>query len=275
MRRRRRAQSGLVALVLSFGLLACGSPDPGSVALPTEAVETKTPPQTDQPGLLGRLFRGNPATLASAPVEDPLPAATTGPAPETPQARPTGLLGLLGGGSAGAAERPAVPQAEYPDVSFGTRVPYGQIARVCDVPNRSLGKVTGRYPARGAARFRLHDSTPGGQGLRTMYLTGFDDGCARQFTASLALFGSFQMHELLRYGLPAQVQPYSETDDRYEVLKRQVCGARKGKPCGAAMSGFARDGVFVSIYERFEGNPRWKNLLLYQGQVVAFDLTGP
>ena len=268
------APRGLVALMLSLSLLACGSPNPSAEA-PSEVADTE-PVAT--PGFLGRVFGGGPATTAPASADDPAPVPANQPVSDTRPARRTGLLGLLGAGAAAGAERPAVrgiPQADYPDVSFGTRVPYGQIARVCDVPNRRLGKVTGRFPARGTARFRLHDSDPGGQGLRTMYLTGFDDGCARQFTASLALFGSFQMHELLRYGLPARVQPYSETDDRYEVLKRQVCGVRKGRPCGAAMSGFARDGVFVSIYERFEGNPRWKNLLLYQGQVVAFDLTAP
>lgn len=270
---RARAPACLATLLLLLSLLACSSPNPVDESPAPQIAGTDISAQPAQTGLFGRLFGGSSPGAEAGQAPAPETGVEAPAAPSPPPA--TGLFGFLGGGPAAVAVRPAVPQADYPDVSFGASVPYGQIARVCGVPDRRLGKVTGQYPARGAARFRLHDSDPGGQGLRAMYLTGFGDGCARQFTASLALFGSFQMHELLRYGLPARVQPYSATDDRYEVLKRQVCGVRKGKPCGPAMSGFARNGVFVSIYERFEGNPRWKNLLLYKGQVVAFDLTGP
>lgn len=247
-------------------------------------------------GLFARLL--GPGPSANPPADPPEDQIVVGDDPSsetaaivTPEAaeRPTrgGILRFLralpraqaapGTDAAAPASLPlrGVPQADYPEVPFGTTVPYGQIARVCGVPNRRLGKVIERYPDRGSAQFRIHDTQPGSTALRTLYLTGFEDGCARQVTAALALFRSFQMHELLRYGLPDKVQPYSQTDDSYEVLKRRTCGARNRRPCGPSSHPFYRSGVFVSIYERFEGNPRWKNLLLYKGRVVAFDVTGP
>lgn len=214
---------------------------------PVETAAAPPPDTAPRGGLLGFLRRQSDQALAAQPVSDNF--APDNPAPVI--AGPDGAL-----------------------VTPGATVPYGQVARLCGVPVNRLGKRTDRYPERGSARYTLYDTEPGATGLRTMYLTGFDDGCARQFSAALAVFGGFEMHERLRYGLPDRVQPYSETDDAYETLKRQVCGAGRGKPCGSRMAQFQRDGVFVSVYERFTGSPRWKNLLLHDGRVVAFDVTG-
>lgn len=58
---------------------------------------------------------------------------------------------------------------------------------------------------------------------RTFYVTGFKDNCPRQFTAVLALFGSPQIHDQLRYGKPSKLDPYSTTDKAYEKMKSPVC----------------------------------------------------
>ena len=174
--------------------------------------------------------------------------------------------------------RPATPALapdpdapDYQVVAAGTVLPYGVLARVCDVPDRQLGTRVERYPEQGGT-YALYDSEPGNTAPHTFYLTGFDDGCARQFTAALALFGSPETHEQLRYGLPSKVQPYSTTDAAYETLKSRVCRVGKGKPCGSAMPRLARDTTFVSVYETFGSNPEWKTILLHDGQVIETDI---
>lgn len=165
-------------------------------------------------------------------------------------------------------------RANAPDaleVAAGTRLPYGQLARLCGANRQVLGNKVATYPeARG--KFTLHDTKPGSTAQRTFFVTGFDDGCARQFTAALAMFGSPVMHEQLRYGLPSKVQPFSTTDEAYETLKQKVCRVGKGKPCGNSMRRLERTTTFLAVYERFGSNPRWKTVLLHDGEVLAADI---
>lgn len=234
-----------------------------------------------QAGLLG-LFRRNatkeplvPDTRVERVALAPGPAAADGAggADETtePLVRATprkrGLFARLGGG--GAA--PTGPD-RY-EVPFGTVLPYGQIARVCDTSQRGLGKQVAAYPERGRG-YRIIDSDPGSTAPHTFYITGFPDGCARQFTAALALFGSAGMHERIRYGLPKDVHPYSNTDTAYEKIKRKVCRVGRAAPCGAKIGTLERNTVFISVYERFGENPRWADILLHDGAVVAKDFKG-
>lgn len=176
-------------------------------------------------------------------------------------------------GSAGSARGPEPGDPDYQVVALGTELPFGTLARVCDVPDRQLGTRVERYPD-GRDTYAIYDSQPGTTAPHTFYVTGFDDGCARQFTAALAMFGSAETHEQLRYGLPSKVQPYSLTDAAYESLKSRICRVGKGKPCGSAMSRLARDTVFVSVYEQFGSNPEWKTILLHDGDVVETDIRG-
>ncbi|MGH1577931.1 hypothetical protein [Planktotalea sp.] len=155
-------------------------------------------------------------------------------------------------------------------VPYGTALSSGTVARVCDLPSGRLGKEVGKFPERGRG-YKIFDSNPGGAGARPFYVTGFDDKCARTFTAALALFGSPTMHEQLRYGLPSSVQPYSTTDQAYEGIKRSVCGVGKKKPCGAKISALEKDTVFISIYDRLGSNSSWSNVLLHKGWVLAAD----
>jgi len=171
----------------------------------------------------------------------------------------------------GRSQGPEPGDPDYRVVPLGTTLPYGELARVCDVRNRQLGSRVERYPE-GRGMYALYDSNPGDTGLHTFYVTGFKDGCARQFTAALAVFGSTEVHERLRYGLPAEVQPYSETDAAYEQLKSRVCRVGRGRPCGSALPRLARNTVFVSVYERFGSNPAWKTILIHDGEVVETDI---
>jgi hypothetical protein len=243
---------------------------------------------------------GTEQDTTEAPAADDAVTAAAAPA-ETAGPRETrrGLFGLFGGGRdravaadgveiASLGEDAAAPQSatapragrasridpNAPDarqVPPGTMLPYGQVARVCDLPRGAMGREVASYPER-RAQYRLYDSAPGNTAPHTFYMTGFPDGCARQFTAALAMFGSPAMHEQLRYGAPAASLPYSDTDKAYEKIKRSICGVGRNKPCGARISQLERHTAFVTVYERFGGNARWATILLHDGRVIAADM---
>ena len=210
-------------------------------------------------------------TVEAGVVQAALPAdaAPSEGTPEAPPASPAAKpksKGLFGTSAAKSKSRKAATS----EITPGTVLPYGRVARICGLSKRDLGKQIAQHPEKRPVH-RIYDSAPGNTAPHSFYVTGFDDGCARQFTASLAMFGSASMHEQLRYGLPADVQPYSDTDKAYEKVKSRVCGVSRKKPCGAKLSKLERSTVFVSIYERFGSNPHWTNLLLHDGEVVAQD----
>jgi hypothetical protein len=205
----------------------------------------------------------------SEPEQDDSNALSETPRPET--RKRTGVLARLLGGS--DADDASGKDEALSEVAFGEVLPYGKVKRICGLRRGRLGKVVAKYPDRRPIH-KVYDSDPGNTAPHTFYVTGFDDGCARQFTASLAMFGSVEMHERLRYGLPAKVQPYSATDEAYEKVKARVCRVPRKTPCGPRVGRLADDTVFLSIYERFGGNSQWKNLLLHDGAMVAMDRKG-
>ena len=160
------------------------------------------------------------------------------------------------------------------DVPGGTVLPFGQVARVCDAKPRDMGKIVERAARKGKG-YELYDSQPGSAQSRVFYVTGFSDNCPRQFTAAVALFGTPQAHEQLRYGLPARNYPYSTTDEAYEKIKSRVCNVGRKKPCGARISRFDKTTIFVSAYENFGENARWADMLLHEGEVLATALKSP
>lgn len=245
------------------------APDPalalageGTDVAVVQAVEAPAP--AARGGFLGFLRRA--ADGARDQMAEPVTLAASPPATATDGPAPVASVSPSSGG-------PGPDDPDYRIVEMGTVLPYGTLARVCNVPDRKLGTQVERYPER-RGTYALYDSQPSNTAPHTFYLTGFDDGCARQFTAALAIFGAPETHEQLRYGLPSQVQPYSSTDAAYETLKSQVCRVAKGKPCGSAMSRLSRDTVFVSVYETFGSNLFWKTILLHDGKVMETDIRG-
>lgn len=220
--------------------------------------------ETPRGGLLGYLQRA--ADDARTPEDGTVEIAAR-PQTESNGAAPS--PGLFSGGQGS----PKKGDSDFRTVTFGTSLPYGTIARVCNVRPGKLGRRVERYPE-GRGLYALYDSDPSSTAPHTYYVTGFKDGCARQFTAALALFGSIETHEQLRYGLPAKVQPYSTTDAAYERLKSRICRVGRGKPCGSALRRLSRNTVFVSVYERFGSNPIWKTILIHDGEVLETDIRG-
>lgn len=269
------ARPGLLGTMLGGGSQSGPSDNRGG----TGGSEAVTSNETDKVGGAGSqsgglfgLFRKRPedAPQVSEDTSDPAGtepeqtqlAAMQAPEAETSDAPRGGLFGRAN--RRGSAAKP-------PSVPPGTLLSFGLVKPVCDLPRAKRGKETGVFPERGKT-WRLYDSAPGSTAPHPFYVTGFDDGCARTFTAAVAVFGAPQMHELLRYGLPAKVQPYSETDQAYEKIKSRICKVGRGKPCGARLAKLEKNTVFVSAYEKYGNNSRWFNMLLHDGAVAATDV---
>jgi len=216
-------------------------------------------------GLLGprRQETAQEADVAPAPDVE-IASLEDAPAPPAPEARsnPKPRGGLF-------ARRAAAPRTgpDAADVSFGEVLPFGEIARVCDAKNAPLGRKLEKA-GRGKG-YALYDSAPDSTSPRTFYVTGFSDGCPRQFTAALAMFGDPVMHEQLRYGRPSDKYPYSTTDMAYEKVKSALCKVPRRKPCGDKIGALEDTTVFISTYERFTDNGRWADILVHDGVVLA------
>jgi hypothetical protein len=282
----------VAALLLS----ACGDPTADVPRLADQAIPDGAPvldvAQDDPPqgAFLGRLLGVARSDEKAAAAAEDAPETVEDTAPDLDQealrdARDTashrrqgGVLGRLLGRVPKAEDAPfdspltgdaeAMAQER---IAPGTMLPYGVVGVICDMPKGAMGRKIAQYPDT-APRHVLYDSAPDTATPRSFYLTGLTDGCARQFTAALAMFGTVRMHEKLRYGLPAEVQPYSDTDKAYETLKVRICGVDRRDPCGERVSRLEADTVFLSIYEHFGDNARWSNLLLHGGVVLAQDL---
>lgn len=285
-------------VILGFGLLAaCGDPlagvprlqdvdladtDPAAAALPTaeeveregffgtdaaEAAPAGIPAEaaSGEPrrrgGLFGLFRRASPAApQAASDGEDAqnVTAIETASVQDTSATAPSrgGLFARLGGAPAA--------QSNLQEVDYGTVMPYGVMARSCAAKRKSLGKQVDA-----TAGFKLYDTNPGLIGSRTFYITGFDDGCPRQFTAAQALLGAPSLYEQLHYGPAGAHLAYGETDKAYEKVKRSVCGAGKGKPCGSAIRRLERSTVFINTYAMPSDNLRWSEVLIHDGEVMA------
>jgi hypothetical protein len=180
----------------------------------------------------------------------------------------SGLLGAMT--SASASETPTATRARTgPDaqlIPYGESVTYGEIATVCDVPNGSLGTMVANVSG-----YKIYDTIPNAIALRPHYITGFDDGCARQFTAALSLVGDVGTHEVVRYLPTNRSRPYSATDNAYEAIKASYCRVSHGTPCGAPIDALAGNTTFITAYEKFGAHPRWVEILLHDGEVKAID----
>ncbi len=231
------------------------TPRPGLLGLFTRARENvavaaaRVEAEDGQSEALGAQGDADEVTLAALPAEPDAP---------TPAAR-TGGWSLFGGGASASS-------AQANDVAFGTVVPYGVIARVCEARGKEMGQKVLKGPAKG---FALYDSAPGTVAARTYYITGFSDGCPRQLTAANVLIGAPALYDMLHYGPAAQDLPYGATDKAYEKVKARVCGVARKKPCGSKIKRLERTTFFVNAYDSFGNASRWSEALIHDGKVLA------
>lgn len=252
-----------------------------SAALAANLVDVA--PQS-QPSLFGRLFSGNGGGAGVAATDTPAEKPTTEERAPTAAAiaadadagaaRPGLFSRLFGAGAArpvssappeqvtpAAMSRPRPSGPDSNQVAPGTRLPFGEVATVCGLKREALGRKIETVGG-----ISLHDSNPRATTPRAHYLTGFRDGCARQFTAALVMFGSPRSHETLRYNTRAR---YDDVDNAYEAIKSSVCRVGKGKPCGARMSRLERQVVMLTGYNRFGDSAGWVDILLHNKRLVA------
>ncbi len=183
-----------------------------------------------------------------------------------PRAALLACLALAACGGVPASDAPADAPVSAPAavaVAPGETLAFGAVGIACGLSPSALGP-----PVDERAGYALHDSAPGLTEPRTHWITGFADGCPRQVTAALVLFGDVAMREAIRHANPGL--PSDATDAAYEQIKATVCGGPPGEPCGAATERLAADTVFVSLYPAF-GAEEHANLLLHAGEVVAAD----
>ncbi|MCG7494480.1 hypothetical protein [Thalassobius sp. Cn5-15] len=170
-----------------------------------------------------------------------------------------GLLGMF---------QPKVQEPNPDAIPLGSKLAFGEVGLVCDFSKQALGVLTAQYPE-AQPHYRLYDSAPQEESARAFYITGFEDGCLRQLRATAVVFGTVEMHEQLRYGLPADLHPFTIADKAYETLKSRLCRVRAKEPCGEKRAMLERDTVFVSAYDTGGLGQGWTNLLLHDGTVLA------
>lgn len=156
------------------------------------------------------------------------------------------------------------PPRAADEVSPLTPLPFGEVGRTCGLSRSDLGTRIASVSG-----FEVYDTFPNSTAPRPHYITGFDDRCARQFTAALVLTGDVGTHEIVRYQGSGRNLPYTSTDDAYETIKAQFCGVSRGQPCGNRIDALARSTTFVTAYERFDSSPVWADILLHDGNFVA------
>jgi hypothetical protein len=276
-----------------FGRLLNRTPDDPtnaavSAALAQASGETVTVPDPDAPnatsarrGLFG-LFGGNRSdstptsdapqvaeTVEEAVVQPVAQVATTPPR-TTAEAPRRGLAGLFRRSPDTSNARRTGPDLQ--DVGAGTVMPFGEIARVCDVRGAQLGRQVDT-----GGSFKIYDTIPNSTAPRPFYITGFDDNCARTFTGAVVVTGDAETHEFVRYRPSNERIDYTTTDNAYEALKTRVCRAGRGQPCGERMDRMDRSTHFITVYDFFGGTfsavpTRWAQILVHDGEVLAMSI---
>ncbi len=256
---------------------------PESDETPTETAD-QAAPEKPRRGLFG-LFVRNKTDGAKEPATEVEQEEATGTEPAevpVPNDAPQSGDAVVADPDIEASDTPRKPRRglfgprrnNQPDsvIEQGTVLPFGEIGVVCGLRGRALGKEVDRFPAKGKG-YRLYDSNPSSTLPRTHYLTGFKDGCARQFTASLVLIGSPVLHEQMRYDPSNKDIPVTEADKAYERIKRRICKVSKGEPCPEKHVAALEKGMaFVTLYERFGSNASWEEVLLHNGQIAGTSL---
>ncbi len=202
---------------------------------------------------------------AAAEADENVVVASVAPQEETPPRRQRN--GLFGPRRA--------KTGQFPQVEAGVVLAFGQIGLACGIRGRALGKEVDRFPERGKG-YRLYDSNPSTTGPRAHFITGFKDGCPRQFTASLALLDSPVLHEQLLSVESSGAQHSTAADIAFQKFRAKACRTGQGKVCPEKrISEMEKSMAFVTTYERFGGNANWNEILLHNGAIVANSVQTP
>lgn len=255
------------------------------IVLLIENVEVSETPQKQRG--LAALFKPRQARIEPAPEDETITAALE---IQDSESKPAfGLFAFLKPGNRAKTSRAALlsepENAKEPaglglfangsnspetDAISDAPLKFGEVGVACGIKRQNMGKQVDKTPKKGRALFKLFDTEPGSIQQRTQYITGFADGCARRFIASLVLFGAPDLHETHRYSSALKSVPYSGTDNAYEKIKLSMCGVGRGKPCPDARARkLAKTTSFVTVYPTFGGNADHLEILLHNGRLIA------
>ena len=160
-------------------------------------------------------------------------------------------------------------RAAKTEIPIGTVLPYGQVGVACNVRGRKLGKEVDQFNQRGKD-FKLYDTSPNSIKSRTFFLTGFKDGCARQFTGAMASLGSPVLHERMRLDSYNKSLAYTETDRAYDKIRKRLCKTSGKTLCPQErVDALEAETAYVTVYEQFGANLHWAEILLHKGKLVA------
>lgn len=165
------------------------------------------------------------------------------------------------------------PKKSRSTVALGTVLPFGTVGISCEARPKDMGERVDKFPSSGAAAWQIYDTDPSSIAPRTQFITGFKDGCARQVTAALILFGSPSLHEFQRYSKARAKVSWSKADNNYETIKSRVCSVGRKKPCPTGKVGkLEKHMAFVSVYKQFGDATGWLELLLHNGKLETQEL---
>lgn len=157
-------------------------------------------------------------------------------------------------------------------VKPGETLAFGEVGVACDLRRRAMGEKVDQFPRDGRPVWQLYDTSPDSTDPRTQFITGFADGCARQVTAALVMFGEAELHEVLRYSENNDAD-WSDADKRYERIKRSACGVGRKERCPEEkLDALEHQLAFVSVYPRFGAESGWLELLLHDGAVESEEI---
>ena len=157
-------------------------------------------------------------------------------------------------------------------VQPGEILPFGEVGIACGANKRNMGREVDQFPREGATVWRLFDTDPANTGPRTQFITGFADGCPRQVTAALVMFGAADLHEVLRYS-ESNDREWTKADKSYEAIKSATCGVKRKQRCPANKVGLLEKQLaFVSVYPTFGAPKGWLELLLHNGDVMSEEI---
>jgi hypothetical protein len=165
------------------------------------------------------------------------------------------------------------PQKSHSTVALGEVLPFGTVGISCEARPKDMGKQVDKFPSSGSASWQIFDTDPSSTAPRTQFITGFKDGCARQVTAALVLFGSPSLHEVHRYTKARSKVSWSKADNSYETIKSSVCSVGRKTPCPSGkLDRLEQQMAFVSVYKQFGDAKGWLELLLHNGKMETQEL---
>ncbi|SEK50765.1 hypothetical protein [Pacificibacter marinus] len=276
------AQTGADDATALNGIVAINLPvETAETSGNTAVIDAATPTKPGLGGVFGFLKRkptGAPQVVAlkapnplNVPISDTQAVVPEGseipvvPKAVTPK---RSLLGLFK--SNGQTRARHIPLST---VARGEVLPFGTVGITCEARKKDMGKAVAQFPHKGKATWQLFDTDPTSITPRTQYITGFSDGCARQVTAALILFGAPSLHEVHRYSTAQNKVLWSSADNSYEAIKSSACGVPHKTPCPAGkIESLEQNLAFVSIYKQFGDAKGWLELLLHDGSMKTQEM---